>query len=83
MALDELAPRGNDPPGVRADLDHVGELDALRAGAELRSKRVDLGRVQHHERRLVGLEPFLHEGPDPLRELVLSAVEERLVTERF
>jgi hypothetical protein len=48
---DEVAPGGDDPGRVGADVGHVGEGDPIGVGAEGGAQQPDLGRAHHHQHR--------------------------------
>jgi hypothetical protein len=60
--VDELAPEGDDPGGVAAQLPHVDEADALRVLAELAFEQLRLVRPDRDQGRFPGLESGSQKG---------------------
>ena len=71
----------DDPGGVGADLGHVEELDGGGVVAERVAEQVQPGPRLGDDHGLVALEALAHERQEPGQEVVVPAVEQRLVLE--
>jgi hypothetical protein len=77
----EVAPGGEDPGRVGADVGDVGERHPVGVAAEGRPQQPDLGRAHHHQHRLAGGDPLPDEREGSGQEVDLPGVQQRLVSE--
>ncbi len=76
----ELLPRRDDASGVAADDAHVGERDVVGVGAEPGSQHFDAAFLDEDESGLVRGYGLAEEGEGRRDELVVTGIEEGLVT---
>ena len=81
VAIDELAPYGNDPRGVRSDQGHVGELHRGGGLAEALAHQRDLAPADCNEHGPAGLYPVANVRNCGGEKTILAVVEDRLVIE--
>jgi hypothetical protein len=79
VLADEVAPGGDDPRRVPAQLLHIGEADPLAATVQRVAQRVEPRPRCRDQNRLVGLEALPDERHRAGQELIGVGVEERLV----